>query len=227
MMHSNATACVAASPLPLTTAVSRRGFEWFARAVLRAYCPLRVTGRHHLPPMPFIACSNHASHLDPIALMTATGHPFGSFGMIAASDYFFRNPLVHRVFSSMVHLIPIDRTAGAASLAQTLSLCREFLQPGQRSLILFPEGTRSATGEMGRFKRGIALISCELGVPIVPAYIDGSGRAMPRGRPFPAPGRVAVHIGEPLFPDASRPHGATARALERTIRTLQERSRER
>jgi len=205
-------------------AFSHRAFQWFVRGAFRFYCPLRVTGRENLPPMPFIFCSNHASHLDSFALMTATGLPFGSFGMLAASDYFFRNSIIGRWFSGLVHMIPISRSASlvdrAASLNGAILLCRSFLADPERSLILFPEGTRSVTGETGPFKRGICLISAELGVPIVPAYIQGSGTVWPKGRFFPAPGRIGVHFGMPIFPGVERNHDATARSIESGIRAL-------
>jgi 1-acyl-sn-glycerol-3-phosphate acyltransferase len=180
------------------TGLTRRGFEWLARAAFRWYCHLEVTGRETLPPMPFILCSNHASHMDAIALMAATGQPFTRFGLLAASDYFFSNPIVHHGFSSLVQLIPIERRGGGSGLARTIALCREFLRPGARGLVMFPEGTRSISGEIGPFKRGVAMIASELGVPIVPAYIEGSASLMPKGRPFPFPGRVTVRLGTPV-----------------------------
>lgn len=207
---------------PVYAAFSHRLFQWFARSVFRFYCPLRVTGRENLPVMPFIFCSNHASHMDSIALMTATGYPFHRFGMLAASDYFFRNAVMYRWFSGMVQLIPINRAPGGASLNRTISLCRGFLDGRERSLILFPEGTRSVSGEMGPFRRGISLISSELGLPVVPAFIHGSGAAMPKGRFFPAPGRVSVRIGKPILPDAERNRDAIARAIESSIRALKD-----
>jgi 1-acyl-sn-glycerol-3-phosphate acyltransferase len=208
------------------TPFSHRLFESFARGLFRFYCPLHVTGRHHVPSTSFIFCSNHASHMDSIALMTATGLPFNRFGMLAASDYFFSSALVHRWFSGMVQLIPISRSPGPTSLQRTLALCRRFLDGQDRSLILFPEGTRSVTGEMGSIKRGVSLISTELGLPIVPAYIEGSGALMPKGRVFPAPGRVGVHIGAPIVPGTGRDHDAVTRRIEDSIRALKNAPRE-
>jgi 1-acyl-sn-glycerol-3-phosphate acyltransferase len=160
--------------------------------------------------------------MDSVALMTATGLPFHRFGMLAASDYFFRNPVIYRWFSGMVQLIPISRSPGGASLNRTIALCRGFLEGRERSLILFPEGTRSVSGEMGPFKRGISLISSELGLPVVPALIEGSGAAMPKGRIFPVPGRISVRIGKPILPDAVRNRDSIARTIESSIRALKD-----
>lgn len=203
------------------TGLTRRGFEWFTRAAFRWYCRLHVTGRDRLPPLPYIVCSNHSSHMDAIVLMAATGRPFAQFGLLAATDYFFSNALVHRAFSSLVKLIPIDRERGSAGLPRTIGLCREFLAPGERGLVIFPEGTRSRTGQIGRFKRGVALIASELALPIVPAYIEGSSTLMPKGRLFPRPGRVTVHLGEPIAPAQAPDHDALVQLVEARVLALQ------
>jgi 1-acyl-sn-glycerol-3-phosphate acyltransferase len=215
---------VTAAQKPPREAFSHRLFQSFARMVFRHYCRLHVTGRENLPPMPFILCSNHASHLDSVALMTATGHPFANFGMLAASDYFFRRSLVNNWFSGMVQLIPISRSREGPSLGRTIKLCQAFLGDrlgdGKRSLILFPEGTRSPDGVMGPFKAGISLLSAALDVPIVPACIVGSAAVMPRGYFFPKPGSVTVHIGPPIYPGAESSHSAIVRLVENSIRKM-------
>ena len=193
--------CVSGNPF--YTKYTRKVFEGFARLVFKYYCPLEVVGRNNLPEGSFILCSNHASHMDSIALMAASSRRFDQFGLLAASDYFFRNPLVYRCFSSIVNLIPISRTPGAESLHNTIALCHRFVETGTRHLIVFPEGTRSRTGSIGPFKPGVGRLSAELGLPIVPAYIHGTGDAMPKGRFFPTHKRVAVRIGAPIYPHSN------------------------
>jgi 1-acyl-sn-glycerol-3-phosphate acyltransferase len=204
--------------------LTRRLFEFFARSAFRWYCPLRVTGRDHLPPLPFIVCSNHASHMDSVALMAATGLPFDRFAMLAASDYFFRNAIVYRLFSAMVQLIPINRSGRGGALAQTIALCRRFLDGGKRGLIIFPEGTRSTSGAIAPFKRGISVLSTELELPIVPVYVAGTDARMPKGRLFPLPGAIQVHIGSPIQPDEEADHDAVAGVVEASIRALKNES---
>lgn len=188
---------------PLYTRYTQKIFEGFARLVFRFYCPLEVSGSANLPDGPFILCSNHSSHMDSIALMVSTSQAFERFGMLAASDYFFRSPAVYRWFSSMVNLIPIGRNSGAESFQHTLALCGRFIEPEGRNLIVFPEGTRSRDGAIGPFKPGIGILSDRLGIPVVPAYIHGTREAMPKGRLFPAHGRVVVRIGAPIYPHAN------------------------
>ena len=220
------------SARPFYTKYTQRVFEGFARLVFRYYCPLEVTGRGNLPEGPFIFCSNHASHMDSIALMTASASRFDRFGLLAASDYFFRNPVVYRCFSSMVNLIPISRTPSAESLHQTLATCRQFIESQGRHLIVFPEGTRSKNGEIGPFKPGVGLLSLKLGLPIVPAFIQGTRDAMPKGRFLPSHRPLSIRIGAPIFPDVdgngagSRKYDWIATEARRRIDEMREHARE-
>lgn len=66
------------------------------------------------------------------------------------------------------------------------------------SLILYPEGTRSEDGKLQAFKGGAALFAMELGVPVVPAFIEGTHHILPRGCYVPRSGRVRVRFGEPV-----------------------------
>jgi 1-acyl-sn-glycerol-3-phosphate acyltransferase len=178
-------------------ALGSAAFEAFCRTFFTCYCPLTVEGRHHLPEGPFLLCSNHASHADSAVLMTASGRSFRSFAMLGASDYFFRSATVRWSVSPLMSVIPINRHPGAKSLVQCLETCRHFLQTGG-SLILYPEGTRSPDGEMRAFKSGAGLFASELGVPVIPAYVEGTHRILPKGRFVPRPGSVSVRFGAPL-----------------------------
>lgn len=192
---------------PFYARITRPLFEAFAKLVFRVYCPLTVFGRENLPPLPFLFCSNHSSHMDSVVLMTASQQGFRNFGLLAADDYFFSSPIVYRCFSCLVNLIPISRTPSAASLHRTIAACQDFLNDGRHGLILFPEGTRSVTGQIAAFKRGGGMLSFKLGIPLVPVYIDGTGRAMPKGRFLPVPRRIRVSIGVPVFPESPNGHG--------------------
>lgn len=173
-------------------------FEYFCRAYFTVYSPLTVEGRHNLPEGPFLLCSNHCSHADSAALMTASGRSFRSFALLGASDYFFDSWSVRLRVSPFMNVIPIERHPGAASLSACLATCQQFLQQTKGGLILYPEGTRSPDGEMRPFKAGVALFASELRAPLVPAYIEGTYRILPKGRSFPRSRRVTVRFGEPL-----------------------------
>jgi 1-acyl-sn-glycerol-3-phosphate acyltransferase len=188
-------------------------FESFCRMFFSCYCPLRVQGRHHLPPGPFLLCSNHASHADSAALMTASGRNFHSFALIGASDYFFQSAFLRWFVSRWMNVIPLDRRPGPKSLLGCLNACHLFLQQSKGTLILYPEGTRSPDGEMQPFKQGAGLFAFELGLPIVPAYVEGTHRVLPKGRSVPHAGAVTVRFGEalPVEPQSSLRRGQSVR----------------
>lgn len=180
---------------------TKKLFQTYCKLLFTCYCPVNVIGRENLPDDSFILCSNHNSHMDTGALMLASGLDFSRFGMMAASDYFFNNRLRRIFLGLLMDLIPVNRKPSRDEVLKMLAACREFTRKGKRSLILYPEGTRSKTGEMQRFKRGAAMIAVELGLPLVPAYIEGTFRSMPKGRSLMKPSRITVRIGEPIYPE--------------------------
>jgi 1-acyl-sn-glycerol-3-phosphate acyltransferase len=110
----------------------------------------------------------------------------------------------------------VDRTnPGQATFAQVARLMRDGV-----SLLVFPEGTRSADGQVSRFKAGTILLAIETGIPIVPVAIDGTREVMRKGRLMTCPGHALVRIYEPV-PTAGLTR-ADARALaarvEATVR---------
>lgn len=204
---------------PLLARLMRRPFEWFARAVLRVWCPLKVEGGEYLPQLPFIICSNHNSHMDCVVLMTAAGASFRHFAMLAASDYFFRSAFVFNFFSAMVTMIPVDRSPHAENFRRSLSMCRAFVGNRPRGLILFPEGTRSRSGAIGPFRRGASLFAAQLGVPVVPAHVTGTREALPVGSFFPKRHSVSVRFARPVYP----PDGGSREQSRRVLDTARER----
>jgi 1-acyl-sn-glycerol-3-phosphate acyltransferase len=182
----------------LAPATGSAMFQAFCRGFFFCYCPLTVEGREHLPASPFIICSNHTSHIDSAVLMTASGRPFSTFALLGASDYFFDSKRVRFVVSRFMNVIPIDRQAQAKSLQRSLAMCDDFLQRTHGNLILYPEGTRSSSGEMQAFKKGAGLFAVALGVPVVPAYIEGAHRILAKGKNVPRVGAATVRFGEPV-----------------------------
>lgn len=173
-------------------------FEGFCKVFFSAYCPLTVEGREHLPAGSFLLCSNHNSHADSAALMTATGRAFDSFALLGASDYFFDRRSVRWCVSPLLNVIPIDRRARPKSMASCLAICERFVVKTGGSLILYPEGTRSPNGEMQMFRDGAGLFAIRLGLPVVPAYIEGTSHILPKGQSIPRIGPITVRFGEAL-----------------------------
>ncbi len=177
-----------------------KAFELFCLGLFNLYCPLKVTGREHLPSPPFILCSNHCSHMDSPALMYASGQGFNQFGMVAAKDYFFDHKKRSSLLPQLMNLIPADRRANRETIVRLMIACREFSRQGNRNIIIYPEGTRSQTGKLAPLKKGPAMIAHEIDLAIVPAYIDGTHRSYPKGGKILKPARVRVHFGEAINP---------------------------
>jgi 1-acyl-sn-glycerol-3-phosphate acyltransferase len=187
----------------LFTRAVRRLFEWYAVILFKVYCPLTVVGRDRLPQSSFVFCANHNSHMDSAVLMIAANRGFSKFGMMAAKDYFFENSIRKYFMTLFMNLVPVERKRNdRKAIIEGLAACREFMKDGQRSLIIYPEGTRSRTGKIGSFKKGPAMIATELGVPVVPAYISGTQEAWPKGRELIRPTRIECYIGEAIQPES-------------------------
>lgn len=158
----------------------------------------RVYGRDRLAelPQPVIFVSNHASHIDtPLILGSIPPEIARNVAVGAAADYFFdvhwRATLTTLVFNAF----PVERQG----TRRTRNLAPTLLRGGW-SLLLYPEGSRSADGWMRRFRLGPAHLCCQYGVPAVPVAVRGTYTAMGRGRAWPASGRpaVSVHYGAPI-----------------------------
>ena len=206
-------------------------FQGFCKVFFLCYCRLTVAGQHHLPDSSFIICSNHTSHIDSAVLMTASGLPFSTFALLGASDYFFDSWRTKFLVSRFMNVIPIDRQAQHKSLRRSLAMCDEFLQRAHGNLILYPEGTRSCNGEIQTFKKGAGLFAVDLGVPVVPAYIEGAHSILAKGRFMPRLGTVTVRFGEPIMFESKQfdprlgrgSRRAAVELLERRIRGLSRR----
>ena len=95
----------------------------------------------------------------------------------------------------MVNALPFVRQT---QVRHSLEICGELLSNAGNVLIIFPEGTRSRTGDLQEFKGGIGVLVAGRDVPVLPCYLDGAFRAWPKGSRFPRPRKVRLIVGEPL-----------------------------
>src|SRR6185369_14776396 len=182
------------------------------RIVLRLWNRLEIAGREHLPPEgSFVLGANHSSHLDAPALLSAL--PLRKIHRAfpaAASDYFFTS-LSELVFSAVVvNAMPFDRKENPH---QSIVLCRQLLETAGHILILFPEGTRTPDGTMGKFKPGIGFLVAGTSFPVVPCHLSGAFRAWPKGRWIPRPRKLKLVIGPQLQFHERRPEKNDAIAI--------------
>ena len=106
-------------------------------------------------------------------------------------------------------------------------MCENFLQRMHGNLILYPEGTRSCNGEIQTFKKGAGLFAVDLGVPVVPAYIEGAHSILAKGKFMPRLGTVTVSFGEPIMFASNQFDSRVGRGSRRAaVELLEQRIRE-
>jgi 1-acyl-sn-glycerol-3-phosphate acyltransferase len=178
------------------TRISSALRHWLWRMVCAVSGGLTVTGRRRVPGG-CIVVANHSSHADTPVLLAAlpsTARPV--FG--AAADYWFDVPVRRFVATSLIGVLPVRRS-GDGAYAALLAAARPALAAG-RTVVIYPEGTRSTDGSVGEFRSGAVRLARECCVPIVPVAVLGTAEVLPKGGRFSrAP--MQVRIGEPVDPD--------------------------
>lgn len=173
----------------------------FARCVvwpvIWLWLGLRVKQSEKLPKQgPLIVVANHNSHMDVFALLSlfplsrqADVHP------VAAADYFLRSKYMSWFARNILNIIPISRKGGKEN---PLARCEQVLRAG-KIVIIFPEGTRGEPGILSPLKPGVWHLSQQLpDVPIIPVWLQGTGKVMAKGNHIPLPLFIDVAIGDPL-----------------------------
>lgn len=195
------------------------------RAWLCAYHRFEIIGREHLPAEgSYVLVANHASHLDAVCLLSAL--PLKKLHRAfpaAAADYFFES--VPRIWLAavVINALPFARQV---HIRQSLSLCEKLLANPGNVLIIFPEGTRSPTGKVGKFKSGIGMLLAGSEVPVLPCYLAGAFDAWPKGRFVPRPATLRLTIGAPrhyaIAPPGKESACAIAAELQQAVEALKE-----
>jgi 1-acyl-sn-glycerol-3-phosphate acyltransferase len=174
-------------------------FNCLARPLILFVLGLNVRRRERLPGTgPAIVVGNHNSHLDTLVLMTLFPSAIRRHVRpVAAADYFLRNRLLAWFALRVIGVIPLDRAGGRPR--------EEVLEPVARALdageivIVFPEGSRGEPERLARLKSGVAdLGASHPHVPVVPVFLHGLGKALPRGEALLVPFFCDVFVGEPL-----------------------------
>ena len=210
---------VLAYPLPpLSRSRVIGGWARFVLWWLRVTCNLRheVEGREHLPPVPTVVLSKHQSAWETIAFQCILPPqawvlkrellwiPFFGCGLAASQP------------------IAIDRSAGVKALQELVRQGLDRLRQG-RWVVVFPEGTRTAPGEHGRFNPGGAMLAAKAGAPVVP-IAHNAGLFWPRRGFIKKPGVIRVVIGPPLDTAGRKPKEINAEArlwIENAMKRLE------
>lgn len=215
------------SPVSFTQAVFRIPFivlNTLVRLFLFATYRVRIHNAKALKTNgPLIITPNHVSHFDTVTLLSVI--PWSRIAIthaVAAKDYFFKTSLLSLLSRISLNAIPFDRKR---RVDQSMQRCSEALRSGH-SLIIFPEGTRSATGKLQPFKPGVGHLAKQaLDVKVLPVFIDGTYKILPKGRTWPRfGGSIDVFFGDPVsfsdVDDSREGYKKIADSLEQQVRKL-------
>lgn len=168
-------------------------FHYIAATIHSMWFRGDVIGTGNLPGAgPYLIASNHASHLDP---------PMVGCQIAKQMRFFARKTLwSNRLmiwWLDQVETIPVERDSGdIGAIKRVLLALKE-----DRSVVLFPEGTRSPDGRLQKAKAGVGLMACKTGVPVVPCRVFGSFDAFGKGAKIPRFGvPITVVFGTPITP---------------------------
>jgi len=175
-------------------------FAIVVRAVILVALGLTVRNRERLPKDgPAVLAGNHNSNLDALATMSLMPLLLlPKLRLVAAMDYFYSSKLGGWFADNLVGIIPVKRGSGKEG-GNPLLLAEQALDRG-KILVIFPEGTRGEPETLQAFKKGIGhLAKARPNVPVLPVFMHGLGKALPRGLALLVPFDVMVSIGEPLY----------------------------
>jgi len=165
------------------------------KIIMEIFFRLKVAGLENIPEKgPYIITPNHTSYLDGFTVVAALpSKSYRDLYPLGFQKYF--TGTFKESFARLAHVIPADPET---YLSKALQMSSYILRNG-KSLLIFPEGGRSYDGEIMEFKKGVGILSLELNVPVVPAYIKGSFDALPRGAIWPKFTEMKVIFGRPFY----------------------------
>ncbi|HEY6930901.1 MAG TPA: lysophospholipid acyltransferase family protein [Thermoanaerobaculia bacterium] len=210
-------------PAILAAYVPPRG-DWFlsfargwSRTIL-AFSRISVTMRHAerlAPGRSFVVVSNHESYADVLVLLSQLPMQV----RFLAKRSIFRVPILGWSIHA-AGFVPVDRGDAARSVS-TVDTALKRLRSG-KSLVVFPEETRTRTGELAPFKKGAALLALKTGHPLLPVGIAGTRNVLPRGAWNMKPGRVVLAIGTPIevAGRSAKDRSEVMRQMEEAVTTL-------
>ena len=204
---------------PLTRLLRFLFFAVVVRAVILVALGLTVRHRDRLPrDGPAVLAGNHNSNLDALALMSLMPlRLLPKLRPVAAADYFYTSKPLGWFVNNIIGIIPVKRGSGKDG-GNPLQLAEEALDRGE-ILVLFPEGSRGEPETRQAFKKGIGhLARARPKVPVVPVFLHGLGKALPKGSALLVPFNVTVNVGEALYGRQS--HDEFVASLESAMTAL-------
>jgi long-chain acyl-CoA synthetase len=172
-----------------------------AKYFFKIYFRFRGEGTQNIPEGPCIIAPNHQSFIDGLFVAAFLKRK------VFKQTYFYAkkkhvNNMFLRFMARTNNVIVMDMDG---NLRESIHQMAAALKEG-RKVIIFPEGTRSKTGNLGEFKKTFAILSTELNIPVVPVAIEGANKALPIGAKIPRPWKkVRVTFLEPIQPEGHTP----------------------
>lgn len=196
-------------------------FIFIIRPIILLIAGIHLRGKENLPlDGPCIIAANHNSHIDTMVLISL--FPISKIQKVrpvAAADYFLKNRLVSWFSKEVIGIIPLARKPKKSDGHPLLGV-ENALKNGD-IVIVFPEGSRGEAEQMVPFKTGIAHLAKSFPkVPVIPIFIHGAGKCLPKGEALFVPFIMDVSISDPIYFEDESSKEFTQR-LEEKIKTLE------
>lgn len=172
-------------------------FAILVRPIILFVLGLNIRHRERLPKEgPCVIIANHNSHLDTLVLMSLfRGKSFSKVRPVAAGDYFLKNKVLSFFSTKVMNIIPIERKMTKDFQGMFHPILTALDENG--IIILFPEGSRGEAEQLSRYKSGIYYLMRERpDIEIIPVFLHGLGKALPKGSFVFVPFFVDIFIGE-------------------------------
>lgn len=163
----------------------------FCKIFFNIFLIIKVIGKENIPAQgAFILAGNHVSYLDPIIFGVSCPR---SLKYLAKAEL-FKNPFFNWLFRH-INTLPLKRNVSDVSaMKQALKQLK-----GGNGLILFPEGTRGTGAVLQKGLAGVGFLARKARVPVIPAFVKGTEKALPKGSKFIKRCRITVAFGQPVY----------------------------
>ncbi|WP_428738426.1 lysophospholipid acyltransferase family protein [Sulfurimonas sp.] len=175
-------------------------FLFIVRPIILIIAGVNLQGKENLPfEGPCIIAANHNSHIDTMVLLSL--FPISKIKRVrpvAAADYFLKNRFIAWFSKEIIEIIPLSRKA-AKTQGHPLAEVIQALDNNE-IVIIFPEGSRGESEELSSFKTGVAHLAKKFpNVPVIPVYIHGAGKCLPKGEALFVPFIIDVKLSEAIY----------------------------
>lgn len=186
----------------------------------------KTHGLEHVTPncMPVLFASNHTSHIDTHVIMDVLPTSIRKKTAVAAAfDHFadadgksIRKRIIQVLVASLWNAFSIERRKSPLRSIRTM---QSLLEHGW-SIVIYPEGTRSRSGDIARFKPGLAVVAKKSNRPVIPICVTGGLTVLPEATYIPKRGKLRISFGKPLYFDESDTSESFMERVEQSVRAM-------